>query len=288
MLSLVGRGLLSSAVRQAALLPHTLSRTANTGLLPNSAAASRPWLSLARTSSSSSSSSCLPAFHDLRQMAFRRQSSAVDNDVFSLMTLASQGKTEELKELLNSGVNVNLTDYDNRTALHLAVSEGHFETVRFLVERGANINATDRFGGTPLHDAMEARRTDIASYLRTKGSHLGGRHEGLIQKVCNAAAAGNVSMLENVFENSFLSIQECSDYDRRTPLHLAAGNGHLEVRRNWNFLFLSLLSFAHTHAHSPFFFIFFFLQAAQYLLSKGADPLAHDRFGNTPIQEALR
>jgi hypothetical protein len=166
---------------------------------------------------------------DRFQIPSRKQSTSVDNEVFSLLNLASQGKTEDLRELLNAGANINRSDYDNRTALHLAASEGHLETVQLLVDRGADVNATDRFGGTPLHDAMEARRADIASYLRSKGSHLGNRHQGLVQKVCHAAAAGNVSLLENVLENSFLTIQQCFDYDRRTPLHLAAGNGHMEV-----------------------------------------------------------
>ena len=51
----------------------------------------------------------------------------------------------------------------------------------------------------------------------------------LVNKVLHASATGNVETLENVFQNSFLSVSECQDYDRRTALHLAASNNHIEV-----------------------------------------------------------
>eukprot|EP00009_Paramoeba_aestuarina_P002804 CAMPEP_0201522478 /NCGR_PEP_ID=MMETSP0161_2-20130828/17615_1 /ASSEMBLY_ACC=CAM_ASM_000251 /TAXON_ID=180227 /ORGANISM="Neoparamoeba aestuarina, Strain SoJaBio B1-5/56/2" /LENGTH=395 /DNA_ID=CAMNT_0047921331 /DNA_START=21 /DNA_END=1208 /DNA_ORIENTATION=+ len=175
--------------------------------------------------------------------------------VYQLLQLSADGKTQDIKEMIQSGVNVNAVDYDKRSALHLAAAEGRFDTVKFLVERGANVNAVDRFGGTPLRDALEAKRYDISSYLRSHGSTLGERSDFLVQKVCHAASEGNVFLLENVFENSFLSI-DASDYDNRSPLHLAAACNHKK--------------------------------ACEYLLKKGANPRALDRFGNTAIQEALR
>ena len=111
-------------------------------------------------------------------------------------------------------------------------SSSHFlkqQTVKFLVERGANINSVDRFGGTPLSEALDAKRDDIASYLRENGANLGNRQEQLIRKVCEAAAKGLVSDLENVYNNSFLTLVESRDYDWRSPLHLAVANGHVEV-----------------------------------------------------------
>mmetsp|Transcript_732 Transcript_732/g.1069 ORF Transcript_732/g.1069 Transcript_732/m.1069 type:complete len:376 (-) Transcript_732:111-1238(-) len=175
--------------------------------------------------------------------------------VYQLLQLSANGKTEEIKEMLETGVDVNAVDYDKRSALHLAAAEGRFDTVKLLVERGANVNAIDRFGGTPLRDSLECRRYDIVSYLRSHGSTLGEKSDFLVQKVCQAASEGNVLLLESVYENSFLSI-DAADYDARTPLHLAAACNHKK--------------------------------ASEYLLKKGANPLALDRFGNTAIQEALR
>ena len=42
------------------------------------------------------------------------------------------------------GADVKLGDYDNRTALHIAVCEGHPEMVDYLIEQGALIHAKDR------------------------------------------------------------------------------------------------------------------------------------------------
>jgi ankyrin repeat protein len=160
---------------------------------------------------------------------YTNSSETNEYQIFRLLNHAAEGNIDGLKSLLNSGVNVNSCGYDNRTALHLAASQGNFEAVKLLLERGADVNMMDRFGSTPLNDALQARRSDIASYLRQHGSNLGERQGILIQKVLQSAASGNVDLLVSVFENSFLDVSDCKDYDHRTPLHLAAANGHLEV-----------------------------------------------------------
>jgi glutaminase len=48
------------------------------------------------------------------------------------------------------GVNLNLPNYDQKTALHFASEFGQLSTVQYLSQAGANINAKDRWGATPL------------------------------------------------------------------------------------------------------------------------------------------
>jgi ankyrin repeat protein len=57
---------------------------------------------------------------------------------------------DELKALLDSGLDVNSIDRSGRTALHLAAILGQAELARYLLSRGADINARNTPGRTPL------------------------------------------------------------------------------------------------------------------------------------------
>lgn len=64
--------------------------------------------------------------------------------------IGDAGVRDDLKALLDSGVDVNARDRGGRTALHLAAVLGQAEVARYLLSRGADINAKDAAGRTPL------------------------------------------------------------------------------------------------------------------------------------------
>ncbi|KAF7120595.1 hypothetical protein RHSIM_Rhsim13G0186800 [Rhododendron simsii] len=75
-----------------------------------------------------------------------------------LMYLANEGDLEGMKELLDSGTDVNYRDIDNRTALHVAACQGSGGVVELLLRNGAEVDPEDRWGSTvwqslliPLH-----------------------------------------------------------------------------------------------------------------------------------------
>lgn len=65
-----------------------------------------------------------------------------------LMYLANEGDLEGIEELLESGTNVNFTDIDGRTALHVAACQGHADVVDLLLRSGAEVDPKDRWGST--------------------------------------------------------------------------------------------------------------------------------------------
>ena len=66
-----------------------------------------------------------------------------------LLMLACNGDLEGLKKLHQQGVDLNMSDYDQRTALHLACAEKHVHCVEFLVNIGVKLDIQDRWGQTP-------------------------------------------------------------------------------------------------------------------------------------------
>lgn len=65
-----------------------------------------------------------------------------------LMYLANEADLDGVKELLDSGIDVNFRDIDDRTALHVAACQGLTDVVSLLLERGADVDPKDRWGST--------------------------------------------------------------------------------------------------------------------------------------------
>lgn len=89
-----------------------------------------------------------------------------------LLSYASRGDVTAIKELLDDGAVVNASDYDGRTALHLAASEGHVPVVELLLQRGADVNPVDRWGDTPLADARKYTKGVVVKLLEQHGGRI--------------------------------------------------------------------------------------------------------------------
>ena len=64
-----------------------------------------------------------------------------------LMYSANEGDLDGIRELLDSGVNVNFKDSDGRTALHVAACNGVTDVISLLFDRGSELDPSDCLGG---------------------------------------------------------------------------------------------------------------------------------------------
>ena len=68
--------------------------------------------------------------------------------------VATRGNTKLIKQLLEDGMDVDLTDKEGLTALYRAANNDQKETVSLLLSNGANVNIRDKFGNTPLDHTL--------------------------------------------------------------------------------------------------------------------------------------
>ncbi|KAM8754383.1 glutaminase liver isoform, mitochondrial-like isoform X1 [Acanthopagrus latus] len=100
--------------------------------------------------------------HDPR----RKSDDDPNKSVVNLMFAAYSGDLSALRRFALSAVNMEQTDYDSRTALHIAAAEGHVDAVIFLTEVcKVNPFMKDRWGNTPVDDAMQFGHAVIVSVL---------------------------------------------------------------------------------------------------------------------------
>jgi len=93
-----------------------------------------------------------------------------------MCTAARDGDIVKMKKLIDAGVDVNCSDADGRTPLHLACARGAVETVEFLLSNGAKVSVSDSFGNTPLQNAQRGEsksKRDIIRKLLLAGANLG-------------------------------------------------------------------------------------------------------------------
>ncbi|CAM6020358.1 unnamed protein product [Sphagnum balticum] len=89
-----------------------------------------------------------------------------------LLSYASKGDVDAVKQLLDEGASANASDYDGRTALHLAASEGHVPVVELLLQQGVDVNPVDRWGDTPLADSRKYTKGVVSNILESHGGRI--------------------------------------------------------------------------------------------------------------------
>ncbi|MDD4520194.1 MAG: ankyrin repeat domain-containing protein, partial [Alphaproteobacteria bacterium] len=221
------------------------------------------------------------------------------------LDLLVENKLDEMRKLLDSGVNVNEKDESGQTLLHFISSMGLLNSAKFLLENGADENIKDNAGKTPLDYAQnEEIKTLFHTSKTSSKSEINPLHEavkkGDIEKVKSLLDSGmdantqdedGLAPLHEANENRDKEIVallleaganiDIEDNDGYTPLHYACANGAKEI------VALLLEAGANVNAknkngRSPLYFVNN-KEIAQILLDKGVDFRSKDKDGNTPL-----
>ena len=83
----------------------------------------------------------------------------------TLCQAVDDGDILMLKRLLVAKIHVNASDYDKRTAVHIAASEGNVAALKLLVEAGADLSLEDRWGNTAKSEAEKSKSAQVLVYL---------------------------------------------------------------------------------------------------------------------------
>ncbi len=194
--------------------------------------------------------------------------------VNELIWAASKGDTGGLYRKQQQGADLNCADYDLRTPLHLAAVEGQVGVVEYYIAQSRAIDIQleprDRWRRTPLDDAQLHGCDEVVRLLEEAGCTRHGtgsvgvsdfQEQGSApdfsentDELIWAASLGDMEHISRLVARGVRL--ESADYDRRTPLHLAAAEGQTEVVR--------------------------------FLLRQGVDASPRDRWGKTPLDDATR
>ncbi|AZO58433.1 MAG: ankyrin repeat domain-containing protein [Mesorhizobium sp.] len=118
----------------------------------------------------------------------------------------------------------------NWSRLLVAAESGDAEASRAELAAGADINQTDEDGWSSLHLAAHNGRTAV---LETLIGHpavdVNSRNKWKSTPLSLAAARGHLACIQSLLKHPQIDIDARADYYGRTPLIEAARNGHLDI-----------------------------------------------------------
>jgi Ankyrin repeats (3 copies) len=129
-----------------------------------------------------------------------------------LQDAARKGDAAAVKQLLDSGVDVNTKFRYNATALFFACDAGNVDVVKVLLDHGADMNSKDTFYGfTPLMLAVSPARkktpahTEIAKLLIAKGA--AGKDDAMMSAIDD----GDADLVKTILDSGGISAAKLSE-----------------------------------------------------------------------------
>jgi bla regulator protein BlaR1 len=165
--------------------------------------------------------------------------SAPDNPFLSraIVEAADEGDIAAVRQLLDSGANVNAVVSGDGSPLIAAARGGYLELVQLLLDRGADINLVVEGDGSPLIMAAREGHLQIASLLLDRGAEIDRMAPGDENALIQASGEGHLEMVQLlVSRGADVNARSWAEqpYSRgrgewRTPLSVAQREGHRDV-----------------------------------------------------------
>lgn len=186
------------------------------------------------------------------QFASAADIKTMSSDGARLVGAANDGDKKTVQALLKDGVNINVRDWDELTALIPAASSGHLDVCKLLVKEGIDVNAKDKDGITALMEASIMGHDKIVEFLLENGAEVNAVASSEVSALWLAASEGRIGVMKLLLKNGADATN--TRIDGITALMTASVGGHSE--------------------------------AVQVLLENGADPTIVDHDALTPLMNA--
>jgi len=121
-----------------------------------------------------------------------------EQQFYALCKAARSGDMNAVALLARQGANLNMTDYDGRTAMHMACSSGRYKIVENLVKLGANSAIRDRWGQTPMAIAIKSKQQMVITVLASAKAKLDIESPEL--ELCTAAGQGDAAQVKRLID----------------------------------------------------------------------------------------
>lgn len=149
------------------------------------------------------------------------------NILIQLFRAARAGDEDELKLLLEKGVDIEMINSNGDTVLQVAADVGERGIMELLIANGANIEVVNREGKTILHVAAIRGNTDTIKLLIEKGANMNTKDNNGYTALHSVIRYGFIEAAKLLIANGANANTKTKYGD--TPLHIAASQRHKEI-----------------------------------------------------------
>ncbi|MFA5103753.1 MAG: ankyrin repeat domain-containing protein [Candidatus Margulisiibacteriota bacterium] len=170
----------------------------------------------------------------LSQNGDKRPISKSDSNAFiksgaQLISAASEGNVQLVKDLLSRGADIKAVDTEGGNALFHAAANGNVEIVKALIAAGVFVNAYSLSGSTPLKRACSFGNLDVVRELLKAGAAVNFSGVATQSTALHCAVVSGKKEIVEELIDAGADIEAGSDIS--TALAEAASRGNIEITR---------------------------------------------------------